>query len=217
MRKLLGVILALSCGAAVGDECTSPVTAVWTEPDASILWKTIREPSVDVSVDWPELASSALISVVRDGHEIVSDTLTDKAVKIHSLALDLPLNETDEAVLDMTLTFRDVNGTVLEGETRRASVGLVRGMNGRSCRVVSPYASAKRWGAVGGSAVVPVYDDTASVTLDGDELAVSGRPGWTYLPGLTADCQMLVLTSKAGESLSIPVFSGVGGLLLLFK
>jgi len=216
MRKLCSVFCAAAM-AAVGStdaaEATSPSTVVWADPSGSLFWRTVCETPVTVSVDWPEDAAKAVLTATKGGTELSRETLTDKSVKVKTLAFAFPQTESEEAVLDLALTFFDSADAPLVGSARTASVGLVRGVGGEPFRLIPGGAQNGRWKKVRESAVVPVYADTASVTFDGAPLALGGTPGWAYLAGVSPALHSLVLTPEAGDPVSVPIV-GVGGMLI---
>lgn len=216
MKIMMGALLALYCGVVAGAECTSPPAVVWTDASGSLLWKTARETPIKVSVDWPKGAASATLSIAKCGTQVASAELLSTAVRVYPLAFDFPEKESDEAVVDMTLTFRDSSSAVLDGETRTASVGLVRGVEGRPFRLIPSSAAVRKWQQVRGSAVAPVPESAVSAALDGLPLAFTGAPGWLYLSGMPAGEHTLALDVDDGDPLSVPLF-GIGGLIISFK
>ena len=216
MKKLISALLALSCGVVTGAECTSPPTAIWTDISESLLWKTVRESPIKVSVDWPKDAESATLSVARGGTCVTSAELSDRSVKVYPLAFAFPATENDEAVLDMTLTFRDSSNVTIAGATRVASIGLVRGIEGRSFRLISAGDATRQWKHVNGSAVAPIPSSTISVALDGQPLLFSDAPGWLSLSLLSSKKHVLVLNTDDGDSLSVPLF-GANGFVFTIK
>ena len=216
MKKLIGALLMISCGVATGAECTSPPAVVWTDTCGSMLWKTARETPIKVSVDWPEEAASATLTVNRGGRAVASVELADTSARTCSLAIPFPETEEAEAVLDMTLVFRDSSNVVLSDATRTASIGLVRGVEGRSFRLIPSGGAARQWSRVRKNAVAPVPDSAVSAALDGQPLAFSDVPGWLYLRDVSAQEHSLVLNIDDGDPLIVPLF-GVGGMYLFFR
>ncbi len=206
----------IAFGPAIGAEATSPSAMVWVDPSGSLLWRTILETPAKVSIDWPKEAARAVLTASCGGKETVRETLTDKSVKVHSLAFILPQAESDETVVDISLAFFDSSGAPLSGSARTASVGLVRGVGNRSFRLIPDGEQNGRWRKVMGSAVAPVYGDTASVSFDGVQLPLACRPGWAYLAGVSPALHSLVLASEGGSSRAVPIV-GMGGAFLIVK
>ncbi len=206
MKKLIGALLVISCGVATGAECTSPPAIVWTDASGSMLWKTVREIPVKVSVDWPEGAASATLSVAKGGTPVASVELADTSTRICPVSLAFPDTEEDEAVLDMTLAFRDSSDAPIAGAVRTASIGLVRGVEGRPFRVIPSGGEARQWKRVRKNAVAPVPDSAVSATLDGRPLAFSDVPGWLYLYNVPARAHSLVLNTDDGDPLSVQLW-----------
>lgn len=217
MKKLMSALLVLACGVATGAECTSPPAVVWTDASGSLLWKTVREVPVKVSVDWPEGAASATLSVTKGRTAVTSVELADRSVKVCPLSLAFPETEDAEAVLDLTLGFRDSLGATLADATRTASIGLVRGVEGQSFRFIPSGSAVRQWKRVGASAVASVPPSAVSATFDGQPTAVSGVPGWMYLYGITAREQhTLVLNTDDSDSLSVPLW-GIASFVISFR
>ena len=206
MKKLIGALLVISCGVATGAECTSPPAFVWIDASGSMLWKTVRETPLKVSVDWPKEATSATLSVAKGGTAVASVELADTSVRTYPLAIAFPDTEEAEAVLDMTLVFRDSSNATLADATRTASVGLVRGVEGRPFRLIPSGDATRQWKRVKGSAVAPVPESAVAVTLDGQPMVFSDTPGWLYLSRIPAKNHTLVLNTGDGDPLAVPLW-----------
>ena len=213
---LLCAMAIIALQTAFCAEATSPSAVVWVDPSSSILWRTVRETPVKVSVDWPGDAAKAVLTASSDGKELVQTTLTDKSARVHSLALALPQTESDEAVIDLSLVFYDSSDASLNGSSRAASVGLVRGVGHESFRLVPDGEQNGKWRKVKGSAVVPVYHDTSSVSFDGVRLSLTGTPGWAYLADVSPALHSLVLASGDGSAIAAPIV-GTGGSIVIFR
>lgn len=216
MQKLMFVTAAFAYGVLWGASSVSSVTKIWLDTSSSLIWKTITADSVEVSVDWPENAVRAVLSVKTGGREVVRSELADRSVRVCKVELPLPAAEGDEGVLDFLLEFQDVNANVLPDMSRRASVGLVRGICGRSFRLVPDGPDAGSWRKTQGTTVAPVYADTESVTVDGAHLALNGTPGWVMLPSMDSSAHDVRLNRMSGGPLSASLY-GFCGLIIRIR
>ena len=153
---------------------------VFTNPDRSILWKTVGAGRLEIPVpDWPETAASATLTVT--GESFVEQTCTVTSPETpFVLTLTLSDKEKSETLLSFVLTYATEAGDVLTDETRAATLGFVRGVgNGTTARCIPGGENAKAWGIVKGrKAVLPVPENVASLRLDGAETALPAAPGW---------------------------------------
>lgn len=182
LRTLAATCLVgtLASGAAMGADSavgTASGVFVCTDPSASLLWKTVTDERMEVSVDWPEGAAAATLTVTPDAGAATavsvpagSDTFT--------VEFALPEDEESERVVTLALAFTDSDGAAVGGSRRTATLGLVRGTSGRSARCV-PNGASRRWGRwKANRAVIPVPEGAETVALDGGEAVAVDAPGW---------------------------------------
>ena len=213
---IFSMVTLCAFGTAIGAEATSPSAVIWANPSGSLLWRTVRETPVKVSIDWPQDAAKAVLTASIGGKELVRAVLTDRSVKVKSLAFAFPHAEGEESVIDLSLTFFDSSDVSLSGSSRAASVGLVRGVGRESFRLVPDGEQNGKWRKVKGSAVVPVYRDTSYVSFDGVRLSLPGTPGWTYLADVSPALHSLVLASGDGSVIAAPIV-GTGGSIVIVR
>lgn len=198
-------------------EAVSDPSIVWTDPSGSIIWKTITEMPVPVSIDWPKDAASAHLTVMAGSTALVDEMLTDTSVRTYQASFSLPLDETEECILEFSLVFANGAGTPLTGETRTMRIGCVRGTCGKSFRCIPQGSACNKWKSVKtGTAVVPVPEDTVSLALDGRPLDYGSAPGWAYFAGLAAGEHKLEKPDTSGGLMEAILFVS-GGFLLMLK
>lgn len=205
----LGMILA--AGSLFGG--TSARTVVWPNPDDSIQWKTLMSNPAALSLDWPDDAVSATLTIGSGVGEAVSHEITDTTLSSYALAVSRPETQKDERVLTLTLVYKDANG----GELRRESacVGLVGGVNDAATRCVPDAASRKWKKAEGATAVLPIPADAVSLTVDGKTVDPVDPNGWYFLAGESGATATLTLGTTDGSSFAEVRFGGAGCLLIL--
>ena len=179
---------------------TSAPCVTWLGPASSLLWKTVTEMPVPVSVDWPDGAQTARLTAVAGSTTLANEVISDRTVSIYRLNLDLPQSETDECVVDLQLDFLDGESNVLSAHSRTAQVALVRGTCGNSFRCMAAESTARKWAVVESrTAVVPVPEGTLSLSLDGASQDFGTAPGWLWIVNLGVGSHMLVKTSETSE------------------
>ena len=214
---MTAVIALLGGAAAWAAEKSSDPTVVWVEPETSIIWKTVTETPIPVSVDWPKGAVSAKVTAAFGSQVLASADLVDTSVSIQQLNVPLPTNETEERILDLTLNFFTADGVELSAERRLAHVGLVRGTGGSSFRCIPGGSTVGKWKSVkNGSAVVPVPEGTTSLTVDGGVVGSLAAPGWTMLAGLEPGTHVLSKSDEDGGTMDVPLLV-YGGFVLLVR
>lgn len=206
----LGMLLA--AGSLFGG--TSARTVVWPNPDDSIQWKTLMSNPAALSLDWPDAAVSATLTIGSGVGEAVSHEITDTTLSSYALAVSRPETQKDERVLTLTLVYKDANGGELRRESAR--VGLVGGVNDAATRCV-PDATSRKWKkAEGATAVLPIPADAVSLTVDGKAVDPVDPNGWYFLAGESGATATLTLGTTDGSS-SAEVRFGGAGCLIIFR
>ena len=168
---LLG--LGLSPFAFAGQSQSSVVGA---RPSSSLQWKTVMSDRAELSIDWPQGAVAAQLTVTCGSSSAVTN-LTDTTVSALPSSIQFPAEEMAERVLELTIDYKDAGGESLD--VRTARLGLVRGVNGRSARCFTSSAMPK-WRKVKVSAVLPVAADVTALSVDGDPVGPIDAPGWFW-------------------------------------
>ena len=190
----------LATGSASAASATSAPCVTWMRPEASLIWKTVTEMPVPISVDWPTGAASARLTAVAGSRTLATETITDRSVSLYNLVLDCPSSEADECIVALTLDFIDAGGTVIEAESRSANVAMVHGTCGGTFRCIAAGDSSRKWVWVEDrNVVVPVPDETSSMSLDGAPLSIDTAPGWLWLASLGGGSHTLYKTTDGGD------------------
>ena len=207
----------LATGSASAASATSAPCVTWMKPEASLIWKTVTEMPVPISVDWPTGAASARLTALAGSRTLATEILGDRSVSLYNLVLDCPRSESDECIVALTLDFLDSGGTVIEAESRTANVAMVRGTCGSAFRCIAAGDSYRKWTSVkDGNAVVLVPDGTSSMALDGASLDIGTAPGWLWLANLGGGSHTLSKTTDESEYAQAMLRVG-GGLLLMLQ
>lgn len=157
----------------------------------SLLWRTCMAEGI--AWEWPEGAASAKLTVSGKGgtaeHLFNRPAASSRPVPETTFALVPPTDASAEDVLDLSLAFyseSDATGEVLADETLSAEgVGLVRGVNGAALDLRPVAETSRAWRSVGGtSAVLPIPEETTSLSLDGVACEWAAAPGWHLWNGI---------------------------------
>ena len=205
----LGMLLA--AGSLFGG--TSARTVVWPNPDDSIQWKTLMSNPAALSLDWPDAAVSATLTIGSGVGEAVSHEITDTTLSSYALAVSRPESQKDERVLTLTLVYKDANGGELRRESAR--VGLVGGVNDAATRCVPDAASRKWKKAEGATAVLPIPADAVSLTVGGKAVDPVDPNGWYFLAGESGAAATLTLGTADGSASAEIRFGGAGCLIII--
>ena len=204
----------LATGSASAASATSVPCVTWMKPEASLIWKTVTEMPVPISVDWPTGAVSARLTAVAGSRTLAVETIDDRAVSLYDLVLDCPRSESDECIVTLTLDFLDSGGTVIEAESRSANLAMVRGTCGGAFRCIAAGDSTRKWVSVEDrNAVVPVPEGTSSMSLDGAPLSIGTAPEWLWLTSLGGGSHTLSKTTD-GSEYAQAILRVVGGFMI---
>lgn len=186
VKSVIALTVLLAVGAARGaEDVVGSASGVYvcTDPSRSLLWKTITDERMEIPVVWPSGAVAATLTVTSDCGETTAVPVPDGA-DVLSVEFVLPKDEASERVVTLALAFTDAAGAAVDNLGQAATLGLVRGANGRSARCV-PNTATRRWRRrKDGRAVIPVPEGVESVSLDGGEAVAVEAPGWFAWNGL---------------------------------
>ena len=209
-------LLAVSLFA--GEPVTSTPCVIYANPAAVIQWKTAMSNQLRISLDWPTGATTARFAVTAAGKSISEEVLTDTTAASFVYAVDTPEDFDSEKVLDLSLSYLDGNGAVIEERT--ASIGLVRGVDSASTEVVADGELSAKWAmrkTKSASAVIPVPESSGPLTIDEGEPIATDAPGWYFWSGIAAGSHTLAMNVAGEDWTAEPIIKIPGGLLLLFK
>ena len=192
MKKLLILACAISAlGVYAASEATSGNTFIYVDTAESSFWRTATNNVVELSIDYPETATSASLTVA--GAYGYSASYSDVPEGRYAVALPAASSPETEDVYDFTLTFSD-------GTERNARFAVIAGVSDRpegTARCVRSSASSS-WSKVHNRAVIPVPYGTTSLTVGGNvvDTGLGGAQGWfAYGPVAARQSQTLQLTT----------------------
>lgn len=193
----------------------SAVVPVYTDPDATVLWRTFSSQTETIRWNFPEGASKATLTVEGLGYNRV---YADLEAKEQQLDLPAPISAATENVYTLTLAFDDEAETVWT-----ARVGLVQGVNGGASSATCAFrfvpANSKKWPQAQRTNVLEIPAGSGELTFDGQTLdtGLDGAAGWYLLGPLAAGSRTDLKTlTLGGQSAEIACY-GDPGLILLFR
>ena len=130
-----------------------------------------------------------------------------------------PADAALERLIDLTLTFFDSNGTVLDGETRTAQLGFVRGCGADSFDLRPSDSASPKWAEMPAKGIVFLGGDVVTFSTNGVAIAVDGlRQPWWFKP-VFPDPKILnmVLASSDGVQYERTVFGIIRGIVITFR
>lgn len=207
------LIVAFMGDVAVAVE--SAAVPIYTDPDSTVLWRTLGSPTETIRWNFPEGASKATLTVEGSGY---SRVYADLEAKEQQLDLPAATSAATENVYTLTLAFDDEAETVWT-----ARVGLVQGVNGgaSSATCVFRFVSenSKKWTQAQRTNVLEVPADGSTLTYDGQVLdtGLGGAAGWYLLGPLAAGSRTDLKTLTLGEQSAEIACYGDPGLMLLLK
>jgi len=141
--------------------------------------------------------------------------VTDTSATTLPVRMNLPADEQSESTLLLTLAYKDAAAAVLDTQTAR--LGLVRGIDTNTVRCVLDTTS-KLWNVVKVSAVLPVPEQTASLTIDGAAIEPLDSPGWYWWKIREQKNYELVLTDTRSEATAVTLSGRPRvGLVIVYK
>ena len=219
IRLSIAAMLVLQTISLFADQTAkSTPCVVYANPAAVIQWKTAMSNQLRISLDWPTGATTARFAVTAAGKSVSEEVLTDTTAASFVYAVDTPEDFDSEKVLDLSLSYLDGNGAVIEERT--ASIGLVRGVDSASTEVVADGELSAKWAmrkTKSASAVIPVPESSGPLTIDEGEPIATDAPGWYFWSGIAAGSHTLAMNVAGEDWTAEPIIKIPGGLLLLFK
>ncbi len=207
-------LLAATCCAAVFGASGTEVSAtalIRQDPGASLLWKTVTAPEVEVMLDWPAGATHAVLSV--DG--AVRATVNDATVASTNISFALPTTPADERTVTLSVAYLDGTDGVVGSD--EAKLGLVCGTGGASAVAIRA-ADSKDWHRAGASsAVLPVMEGATSLSIGGATvLASPTAPDWYWWRPIGGSATALALALEGGTVCENTV-RGIAGTAFIFR
>jgi hypothetical protein len=191
MKRLLISIGIGACAITGGASAAQQSAMVCLNPKAALLWKTVSSANPSVELDWPEGAAS--VAILVDGKEAAcSENAAQTSITV---PLAIPVAREAERVIVLEAVYSDASG----GEIRRdaAELALVLGVDGGEFTFIASEENA-RWGVFPGKiAVVPVPEETVSLSVDGTLVDGLSAPGWYEWNGITSAGHSLELVQGA--------------------
>ena len=191
------LLISIGMGACVvtggGAYAAQQSAMVCLDPSSAILWQTVTSANPSVELDWPEGAAS--VAILVDGKEAACSENT--AQTSITVPLAIPAAREDERVIVLEAVYSDASG----GEIRRdaAELALVLGVDGGEFTFIASEENS-RWGVFPGKiAVVPIPEETVSLSVDGTLVDGLSDPGWYEWNGITSAGHCLELVQ--GEDL----------------
>ncbi|MBQ3340725.1 MAG: hypothetical protein IJG84_02435 [Kiritimatiellae bacterium] len=190
---------------------SSDTVLVRQDPSASLLWKTVTAPSMEVMLDWPDGASRAVLSV--DGE--VRATVYDATVASTNISFALPSTPAGERMVTLSVSYLDGTDAVVGSD--EAKLGLVCGTDGVSSIPVR-VADSGAWHKAGAaSAVLPVLDGATSLSIGDTTVPVSPTPpDWYWWRSIGASATPIALALESGETCANTV-RGIAGMSIVFR
>ena len=183
------VVMAFAAvSAAFGTEMTASAL-IRQDLGASLLWKTVTTPEVEVMLDWPTGATHAVLSV--DG--AVRAAVNNASVTSTNISFALPSTPAEERTVTLSVSYLDGSEAVVGSD--EAKLGLVCGTDGVSAIPIRA-ADSGAWHKAGAtSAVLPVLESTASLSIGGATVLTSPTaPDWYWWHPISGAATALTLT-----------------------
>ena len=202
--QMLAVIAYAAVFGVSGTE-VSASALIRQDPGASLLWKTVMTPDVEVMLDWPTGATHAVLSV--DG--AVRATVNDATVVSTNISFALPSTPADERTVTLSVSYLDGTDAVVGSD--EAKLGLVCGVDGASA-IPLRAADSGAWHKAGASsAVIPVLEGATSLSIGGaTALASPTAPDWYWWRPISGSATPLALALESGETCANTV-RGIAG------
>lgn len=213
-RLLVASVFGTVASAGIGASLTSQPCSVVGSPSSSLVWKTIYGTTSELTLVWPTDAASARLTVAVGGAVRSTETITDTTLAAWPFVVSaLPETAADECVYDLTLEYLDAQSAVLKTQT--ASVGLVRGTDGRAARFVRDGKSSVKWQRLkSGTAVLPIPDGATTLAVDDGTPVSVDAPGWHYLKASGVHELSLLVGAEAWAA---SVEMGIKGLSVIVR
>ena len=206
LRKILlsvQILLSPILVASAASEMKSERTFVYVRPELSSFWRTATNNVIELPVDMPLNAKSAMLSVEGAGYERTYSNLPEG---VYRLELPAAASPDKENLYNLTLTFDD-------GTVRTAEFAVIEGMRTAAegcstrCRLSD---SGLTWRKTSSRAVIPVPYGMKSFTVAKygetvQETDLDGAQGWCVLGPVNtgADYDLELLSADAGMSANV--------------
>lgn len=217
VRRSLPFVIMLIV-AIMGDRAVAVESAavpIYTDPDSTVLWRTLGSPTETIRWNFPEGASKATLTVEGSGY---SRVYADLEAKEQQLDLPVATSAATENVYTLTLAFDD------EAQTEwTARVGLVQGVSGGAASATCAFRfmpeNSKKWTQAQRTNVLEIPADSGALTYDGQILdtGLGGAAGWYLLGPLAAGSRTDLKKLTLGEQRAEIACYGDPGLMLLLK
>lgn len=205
--------LSLIAGTAFSEEQGATVNAVtYLNENASILWRTIKESTTKIALDWPNGAASAVLTVKVGSGDAQSFVITDTSATAYNARFTMPTQRAAREVVTLAISYRDSNEA--EISSKSVKLGLVDGVGNGASIMTKTDGSTKAWRRFYAHEVVQIPPDATSVTIDGEPVNCE-IPGW-YDMEVSEGEHVLTLKTDDG-TLSATVIKSLGGLMIIFK
>lgn len=208
--QALAVAVFAASSAVFGSEMTVSAL-IRQDPGSSLLWKTVMTPEVEVMLDWPTGATHAELSV--DG--VAQATVSDASVASTNISFALPSAPADEKVVTLSVSYLDAGDAVVGAD--EVQLGLVCSVG---ASVVIPFRAENSgaWHkARATSAVLPVLEDAATLSIDGATVLTSPTaPSWYWWHPIGGAATSLALTLEDSTAYANMV-RGIAGALLVIR
>lgn len=210
MKKLLAALAAVAIALPSMAGEWSEGTFVFLRPDETPIWRTATNSTMRLEWVRPKGAASADLSISGLGY---SQTISDIADEHIEISLPEPTGVESENVYTFTLVFDN-------GETKTASLGLVRGSGTGGSFIGTPcVVGARRWQQIGRRAVLPVPYGTTRLVLNGEsvETGLDGAFGWYAWGPLDSEAIAGGGRLEIGDAAYDAQFRFAGGFIISFK
>jgi hypothetical protein len=189
------LLISIGMGACVvtggGAYAAQQSAMVCLDPSAAILWQTVTSANPSVELDWPEGAAS--VAILVDGKE--SSRSENAAQTSITVPLAIPVAREAERVIVLEAVYSDASGCEIRRDA--AELALVLGVDGGEFTFIASEGNA-RWGVFPGKiAVVPIPEETVSLSVDGTPVDGLSAPGWYEWNGITSAGHSLELVQGA--------------------
>lgn len=177
-QATVAAVLTLTAAMPIAASGSAPDTSadivVVSQPKKSRYWHSVPGPQMPLSLQWPQNATSAILTVA----DILGKTNTFALAKAdYPRFVALPRLSAPDAegmskdVYKLTLLYSD-------GTKHTATLGNVGGVSGSPVRVLTPTNAPKLWNRVERSTVLPVSYGETTLAIDHSVRNLDGEEGW---------------------------------------
>lgn len=186
------------------------------DPDATCFWRTAETNVLSLAWDWPAGAASATLSVT--GAKVSRSYDFDLSVSNALVKLDYPAERKLENVYTLAMAFKDGSGNVLTDKSLAATLGMVRGVNGRDFRLVGNPAD-DAWPQAPTCNVLPVEAGVRELLIDKKvcETGLAGAAGWYLWADASVGLHEVAVVDASSVLLTASVKVVPGGTIYFFQ